>query len=297
MADLSSCMIAPLPPPSQPERIFSVWVCHHERLVIAAHAIGGIDRGCSFQGPCVLWYPANGSHATQPARPARSVGEASSSYRSPRLCGMLRAKPADSSTHGGWCASARRYRSRHPSRPSGCPPWSFKQMPPAAPMPPQHLRQLLATHGSPPQNTQTRLRTQIISFRHSRLQNLRQGRCVFFVGDAQNWASTTRHAREKPVSHDASGIRPFSLWRFRNRNTLVFNGADRFEDCLEVLPFVGGEGPGTFSHTINLGYFPSVAHLISFYDSVLPGRTGRTAARQAPPACRPPTYRCRASRR
>ena len=47
----------------------------------------------------------------------------------------------------------------------------------------QHRRQLFATHGSPPQNIQTRLRTQIILLVHSVLQNLRQGRCVFFVGE------------------------------------------------------------------------------------------------------------------
>ena len=47
---------------------------------------------------------------------------------------------------------------------------------------PQDLRQLFATHGSPPQNTPTRLRTQIISPGHVPLQNLRQGRYVFFSG-------------------------------------------------------------------------------------------------------------------
>ena len=46
----------------------------------------------------------------------------------------------------------------------------------------QHRRQLFATHGSPPQNTQTRLRTQIVFWGHRGLQNLRQGRCVFSFG-------------------------------------------------------------------------------------------------------------------
>ena len=46
----------------------------------------------------------------------------------------------------------------------------------------QHRRQLFATHGSPPQNTQTRLRTQIVFLGHRGLQNLRQGRCVFSFG-------------------------------------------------------------------------------------------------------------------
>ena len=46
----------------------------------------------------------------------------------------------------------------------------------------QHRRQFFATHGSPPQNTQTRLRTQIILLGHRGLQNLRQGRCVFSFG-------------------------------------------------------------------------------------------------------------------
>ena len=47
----------------------------------------------------------------------------------------------------------------------------------------QHRRQLFATHGSPPQNTETRLRTQIVPLGHSGLQNLRQGRYVFFFGE------------------------------------------------------------------------------------------------------------------
>ena len=47
----------------------------------------------------------------------------------------------------------------------------------------QHRRQLFATHGSPPQNTETRLRTQIVPLGHSGLQNLRQGRYVFVFGE------------------------------------------------------------------------------------------------------------------
>ena len=47
----------------------------------------------------------------------------------------------------------------------------------------QHLRQSLATLGSPPQNTLTRPRTQIIFFRHIDLQNLRQGRYALFSGE------------------------------------------------------------------------------------------------------------------
>ena len=46
----------------------------------------------------------------------------------------------------------------------------------------QNRWQFLATHGSPAENTQTSLLTQIVFFRHSSLQNLRQGRYVFFSG-------------------------------------------------------------------------------------------------------------------
>ncbi len=34
--------------------------------------------------------------------------------------------------------------------------------------------------------------------------------------------------------------------------------------ALKSSPLFEEKAPGTFSHTINLGYFPSVAHLISF---------------------------------
>ena len=46
----------------------------------------------------------------------------------------------------------------------------------------QHFGQLFATCGSPPQNTLTSLRTQIVFFRHLLRQNLRQERSVFFAG-------------------------------------------------------------------------------------------------------------------
>ena len=46
-----------------------------------------------------------------------------------------------------------------------------------------HFRQLFATSGSPPQNTQTGLLTQIVFFRHLCLQDLRQGRCGVCVGE------------------------------------------------------------------------------------------------------------------
>ena len=94
--------------------------------------------------------------------------------------------------------SARALPQHPPSHPCDCRPGRLRQTQPDAPAPSSKLRQLLATGGSPAEYTQTRLRTQIVFFRHSRLQNLRQGRCVFLRwGTPQYCASNTRHARLK----------------------------------------------------------------------------------------------------
>src|SRR5699024_12145569 len=77
---------------------------------------------------------------------------------------------------------------RPPSHPCGCRPGRLSRRSLTLQRLPQKFRQFLATGGSPAEYTQTRLRTQIVFFRHSRLQNLRQGRYVFCAGELPSTA-------------------------------------------------------------------------------------------------------------
>ena len=72
--------------------------------------------------------------------------------------------------------------------------------------------QLFATSGSPPQNTQTGLPTQIVFFRHFRLQDLRQGRCGVFAGELPNIARRefcTQRSIRLPCKGRRRAIVPF----------------------------------------------------------------------------------------
>ena len=86
----------------------------------------------------------------------------------------------------------------------------------------QHRWQLFATHGSSPQNTETRLRTQIILLGHSGLQNLRQGRFVFYAGarpTTVHQGLDTRHSIRLPNSSQHPAI-PFSQAQAPGRTVL-----------------------------------------------------------------------------
>ena len=65
------------------------------------------------------------------------------------------------------------------------------------------------------------------------------------------------------VAHDLAGGQPAPWRRQRNICPGVFDADKAFEDLPEILPIVEDSAPGTFSQTAHLGYFPSVASLIS----------------------------------
>ena len=148
--------MAPFPPPSHPERIFSVFgvklpsgVSDSQAFRLSttkgwlfppipyvALTVGAVSRGPVYLVSCE-WFSNTAAGTT----PARRVGDRSTSYP------MLRAlaecsvqKPAASMTHGGWpCSCARSVPVTFSDTSMQAPPWSFRTMPTsfrAVPLPP-----------------------------------------------------------------------------------------------------------------------------------------------------------------
>ena len=81
-------------------------------------------------------------------------------------------------------------------------------------------------------------------------------------GTPQYCASSTRQAMEKPSASISPAFVHFSLLGTETVSSLILHRLSR--TALKSSPLLDENAPGTFSQTANLGYLPSVAHLISF---------------------------------
>ena len=199
---------------------------HYKGLVVPAHTISGIDRGRCLQRADVSGVLAMVLIDRRRHVPARRVGEVSSPYPMPLACAECSVqKPAAPITQGGCRGFPPGELPRHPpSHLCGCRPGRFRQTQPDAPAP-SAKAPATPCHGRKPCGVYPdTLRTQIVFFRHSRLQNLRQVDAFSALGDSPVLRIKYPPCETEIVCHDFPGVCP----SLRSRSMISYPLTDRF---------------------------------------------------------------------